>query len=130
MAYYDAGNPSINSTGATFVSDPSTATLVAELDSTQLGTAFYQAGQSNNVRLTVVLGGNASTNVQWVVDLASSTGLAAASIVDQKGMFTPAGQSAQYVWQWKLEKDYRIRARVNSSVAGLVAANLQAEYLV
>ena len=36
MSWYDAGNPPINSTLAAPVANPDTATLIAELDSTQL----------------------------------------------------------------------------------------------
>jgi hypothetical protein len=129
MAYYALGNPSVSSTGAAFVADPSTATLVAELDSTRLGTAHFLNGQSKDFRITSVVGGNASTNVQWLIEHTLSTGLGSTAIRNQFGVFTPAGQSAQYVWQWRAEKDSRFRVRVNSSVAGTVAANLQAEPL-
>lgn len=129
MSYYDWGNVAINSTGAAFVTDPSTATLVAQLDSTQLGTKNLVAGQEQNWRLTVILGSNASTNAAWLVEHAISTGLGSTAIVNQFGAFSPAGQSAQYVWHWRLQKDSRLRCRLNSSISGLVSANLQAEPL-
>jgi hypothetical protein len=129
MSYYDYGNPSVNSTNAAFVADPSTATLVAELDSTQLGTQHFATQQTRDYRITVILGSNASTNAAWLVEHAISTGLGSTALVTQFGAFSPAGQSAQYVWQWRLQQNSRIRCRVNSSLSGLVSANLQAEPL-
>jgi hypothetical protein len=129
VAYYDFGNPAINSTGAAFVTDPSTATLVAEIDSTQLGTKDFATGQTAHYRVTSILGSNASTNAAWLVEHAISTVLGSTAILDQVGVFSPAGQSAQYVWHWELQKNSRLRCRLNSSLAGLVSANLQAERL-
>ena len=43
MGWYDWGNPPIHSTTVQPVANPTTGTLVQELDSTQLGTVnFYQ----------------------------------------------------------------------------------------
>ena len=130
MSYYAVGNPAVSSTGAGFVTDPSTATILAELDSTRLGTASFASGQSRDVRITVIAGGNASTNVQWLVEHTLSTGLGSTAIRNVFGLYTPAGQSGQWVWQWRLEQDSRLRVRLNSSVSGTVSANLQAEALI
>jgi len=113
MAWQDWGNTPVNSTGFVPVNAGSTVTLYAELDSTQLGTAFFKPGQSLRVQVTYILG--ADTNVTWQVGTCASTALNAG--VDEFYPKTPTGQSAQYVVQHTLEKDYRIRARQFSSGA-------------
>lgn len=114
MAWHDSGNQPINSTGFTPVAAPSTSTLLAELDSTQLGTASFGAKQIRIFQVTYVLG--ADTNVTWQVGTCASTALNAG--VDEFYPKTPTGQSGQYVMQHVLEKDYRIRARMFSTGAG------------
>lgn len=112
MAWHDSGNRPINST-TSVIAAGSTATLYAELDSTQLGTAAFLAGQSRIYQATYIMG--ADTNVTWQVGSCSSTGLAAG--VDEFFPKTPTGQSAQYVVQHVLEKDHRLRIRQASSGA-------------
>lgn len=113
MAWNDWGNKPINSTGFAPVGAGSTSTLYAELDSTQLGTAFFVTGQSRLFQVTYILG--ADTNVTWQVGTCASTALNAG--VDEFFPKTPTGQSAQYVVQHTLEKDQRIRARQSSTGA-------------
>lgn len=117
MAWHDFGNRPINSTGAVPVTGPSTSTLLAELDSTRLGTAFYKTGQSVLWQVTYILG--ADTNTTWQVGTCSSTDLAGG--VDEFFPKTATGQTAQYVMQHILEKDYRIRARLSSTGANAAA---------
>lgn len=124
MSYFDWGNKPIASTGAVPVSAPSTSTLLAELDSTMLGTVNFKAGQSMNVRVTYILG--ADTNVTWQAGTCASTALNAG--VDEIFPKTPTGQSGQYVVTHTLEKDYRIRARLFSTGAN-AAAYISAEPL-
>ena len=113
MAWHFSGNKPINSTGFTPVGAGSTATLYAELDSTQLGTARYAIGQSGLFQVTYIIG--ADTNVTWQLGTCASTALG--SGVDEFFPKTPTGQSAQYVVQHTLEKDHRIRVRQFSSGA-------------
>jgi hypothetical protein len=118
------GNVAINSTGFAPVGAPSTATLLAELDSTMLGTVNFSAGQSRNYRVNWVLG--ADTNVTWQCESATSTALnAGADIFYPK---TPTGQSGQYVTSHVLTKDMRLRARLFSTGAN-AAAYISAEPL-
>lgn len=117
MAWHDYGNQPINSTGFAPVAAPSTATLLAELDSTQLGTAFFGPKQIRLFQVTYVLG--ADTNVTWQVGTCASTALN--SGIDEFYPKTPTGQSGQYVMQHILEKDYRIRARLSSTGANAAA---------
>lgn len=117
MAWHFEGNKPINSTGFTPVTAPSTATLLAELDSTQLGTVNFVAGQSQIFQVTYVMG--ADTNVTWQAGTCASTALNAG--VDEFFPKTPTGQSAQYVMQHTLEKDQRIRIRLSSTGANASA---------
>lgn len=113
MAFFDAGNRPINSTGYAPIVAGSTVTLFAELDSTQLGTKDLATGQKLIVQVTWIVG--ADTNVTWQLETATSTALNAG--VDVFYPKTPTAQSAQYVTKHELLKDYRIRARQGSSGA-------------
>lgn len=124
MSWYDLGNPPINSTQAQPTGAPSTATLLAEVDSTQLGTALWVTGQHSNARVTWIVG--ASTTAIFQLEHATSTELAAP--VDACYVQTPTGQSAQYVFNVRLQPNSRLRARLNSTAANAVAF-IQAEFL-
>lgn len=117
MAWHDSGNRPINSTNAPPVSAPSTSTLLAELDSTMLGTASFRTGQSMIFEVRYTLG--ADTNVTWQVGSCASTALNAG--VDELFPKTPTAQSAVYIHQLTLEKDHRIRARLFSTGANASA---------
>ena len=121
MSWYDAGNPPVNSTYAV-VAAPSTASLIAELDSTQLLTKDYATGQQQNFRTTWIVG--ASTTAIFQLEHVNSTALAGA--IDTIFVQTPTGQSAQYVLNFQLGKDSRLRARLNSTAAN-ACAFIQAE---
>jgi len=123
MAWHDWGNLAINgSTPSTGVADPSTTTLVVELDSTVLGTANFLQGQHRNGQVSWFFGG--STTVLWTLEQVLSTGLGSTAVVAQWPIFTPTGQTGQYVTQVHLEKDHRLRARVTSSLTGTVAGSI------
>src|SRR5690242_2656445 len=101
MAWHDWGNRAVFSTTAQPVSNPSTATLIAEVDSTQLGTANYAAGQKSLARVTWLLGSD--TSATWQCEIATSTALA--NPQDTVFLKTPTGQSGQYVTVHELQKD-------------------------
>lgn len=124
MGAFDGGlgNPPINSTGFLPVTGPSTSTLLAELDSTQLGTKDFRASQSRLYRVNWILG--ADTNVTWQCESATDTSLG--SGVDIFFPKTPSGQSAQYVTSHSLTRDMRLRARLFSTGAN-GAAYISAE---
>lgn len=124
MSWYDLGNPPINSTQAQPTGAPSTATLLAEIDSTQLGSATWETGRHHNYRVTWIVG--ASTTAIFQLEHATSTALA--SPVDAIYVQTPTGQSGQYVVNLRLERNSRLRARLNSTAANAVAF-IQAEQL-
>ena len=129
MAWRDWGNPPICSTGAGLVSNPSTATLIAEIDSTQLGTARFTAGQHKVLQVTWLIG--ADTSATWQLEVAASTTLTGApsTAVDMVWVKTPTGQSGQYVTTHRVGPNARARARVNSTFTGSATASIIAEFL-
>jgi hypothetical protein len=92
MSWHGEGNRPVNST-TSVIAAGSTVTLYAELDSTVLGTAFYDASRSQVWQVTYVMG--ADTNVTWQVGPCTSTALSAGA--DEFFPKTPTGQSGQYV---------------------------------
>ena len=127
MAWRDWGSKPINSTGGTTAgsygleTNPSTATLIAELDSTQLGQVL--SGGSMYL-VTWVVG--ASTNCIWQLEQASSTDL---SIAPRNLTYvqTPSNQSGQYQLTYKLEKGDRLRCRPQAAITGVATAQISAE---
>lgn len=117
MSWYDAGNRPINSTHAQPVGAPSTSTLIAELDSTQLGTVHYTPGHQMNHRVTWLVG--ASTSAVFKLEHAGST--AEGDILDRAYVWTPSAQSGQYIFNVRLGKDSRLRVRMDSSAATATA---------
>jgi len=116
MGLYDfanLGNKPINSTGFVPVAAGSTATLYAELDSSQLGTVSFVTGQSRLYAVTWIVG--ADSTCTWQLETATSTALA--NGVDVIFPKTIAGQSLEYHSLHDLTKDMRIRARQFSSAA-------------
>lgn len=126
MSWYAPGNHPINST-AGITAAPSTASLIAELDSTQLRTKDFGATYELNFNVKAILG--ASTTAIWQVEHAISTGLGSTAIIDTVFIQTPTGQSGEYTFDFRLQKDSRIRARLNSTAANAMAF-LQAQALV
>ena len=122
MGFYDAGNPPITSTQG-ITTNPSTTTLCAELDSTELGTANYRAGQSGLFRVTWIIGGD--TSATWQLEQAASTALNDSTRTIW--VKTPTGQSGQFITNHRLEQNHRLRARINSSFTAAVVASIQAE---
>ena len=134
MALYEWGGPAISSTGGS-VTGPSTATLVAEIDSTQLqvltGSAILgsRQGHAVPVRITATLGAG-STSADWRIEQCLSTGLGSTAIRWLvPSIFTPPSQSGMYVYSAMLEPGDRIRARLNSSLTGAASAFLQVDPL-
>jgi hypothetical protein len=125
MAFFDYGNHPINSTGFAPVATASTSTLLAELDSTMLGTQNLAVNQKFIVHVTWILASD--TNAQFQCETATSTALA--NGVDIFYPCVPTLQSVQFVTKHELFKDYRIRARMFSTNSGTVRAYLSAEKL-
>ena len=125
MGWFDFGNPPIHSTTVQPVANPTTATLVQELDSTQLRTVNFSAQQTGLFRVNWICGGD--TNATWQLEQANSTALSASTNVIT--VRTPTNQSAQYVAAYVLAKDDRLRIRLQTSLTANVMAYMQAERL-
>ena len=117
----DWGSVPVNSTGG-LETNPSTDTLIAEIDSTQLG-AVLSGGSVYQVSWLV----GASTNAVWQFEHCLSTGLGSTAIRDQAFVQTPAGQSGQYVLSYKLQKGDRLRARLQAAITGVATCKISAE---
>lgn len=122
MSFFLPGAVPYNSTFAS-VANPSTATLLAELDSSN----FQIAATSPVARMYAVyayLGG--STGGAWVVESATSTALGAT--VDAFNVRTASGQTSQFVFKFRLTAGTdRIRVRHTSTATGSFEAKLSAE---
>ena len=129
MAWRDWANPPIFSTGGGLVTNPSTQTLIAEIDSTQLGSNFFAPDQHRLIQATWLIG--ADTSATWQLEAAQSTALTAgpSTSVDMVWVKTPTGQSGQYVTVHRIGPNGRLRARVNSTFTGNATATIIAEYL-
>lgn len=125
MAWNDWGNPPITSTGFSDVNGGSTTALVAELDSTMLGTKNLVTNQKLQVQVKWIVYGD--TNAAWVCETATDTGLG--NGVDIFRPRTPTLQSAQFVTEHSLFKDYRIRVHLLSTNGGNVGAYLSAQVI-
>lgn len=125
MATLAPFNPPVDSTAAP-ATNPSTAALLAELDSTNFG---YQNSPPRDrlYQVYALLGGD--TNATWVIEQASSTNIASSAILVQKTVRTAAYQTSQFVLTFKLAGTDRIRVRHPSSLSGVYAASLQAQEL-
>jgi hypothetical protein len=125
MAYFDWGNVPLKSTTVS-VSDPSTATLIAEIDSTAFATVTTnRAGTAYRVNWRV----GASTGAIFLLERCTSTGLGSSAIAESCMIFTGANQTAQYVDTYKIDPGQRMRVRVASSMTATVAAQISAEPL-
>ncbi len=127
MAWNNWGNPPLISTTAQPVANPSTATLCAELDSTQLGTVNFQAGETHPYSVTWILG--ADTNATWQCERAASTALNA-GYADAFWPKTGTALTSQFVTKHVLGRNDRLRARIGGSTfAASVSATIIAEQL-
>jgi hypothetical protein len=124
MAYFDWGNVPIKSTTVS-VADPTTATLVAEIDSTAFGQVSTRTGVPYRINWRV--GG--TTGAIFLLEVCTSTGLGSTAIRESCMVFTGANQSAQYVDSYKIEPGNRVRVRCGSSLTATVAAQISAEPL-
>ena len=124
MAYFDWGNKPIFSTAGPTAA-PSTGTIIAALDSTQLGTVHFTGSQSRVFRVTTIAG--CDTNAAWQLERCDSSTLAD-PVAETVWFRSPSNQSGQYVFAMCLERNQFIRARMNSTGANAMAY-LQAEPL-
>lgn len=128
MSFFDWGNNSISSTTAQPLNNPTTGTLIAEIDSSQLGTAVFNGGFQQNARVSWIVG-VASTVGVWQLEHVLSTGLGSTAIIDQVMIGSATAQSAEFITTHRLATNSRLRARLFSSVSGNAFGFIQAELL-
>lgn len=120
MSVRNYGNIPLFSTTAVTASNPSTATLVAEL-------ILPATGQADNYEVRFAVG--ASTSAIWALEHANSAGFEMSDLEQQIVTFTPTNVSAEYVFTFRADPGDRFRARVASTFTGTAAAKIQAEAL-
>lgn len=125
MSFFATANPTVESTALGVTSNPSTATLLAEIDSTQM--PVIRGGQRMGVTWIV---GVQSTLCTFLLEQALSTGLDMSTAGrSQTVVEVSSGQSAQFFTKHTVEQGDRFRVRVNSSFTGGANAKIIAEYL-
>lgn len=123
MSFFTTASPSINSTYA-LQTNPDTNTIMAELDSTMLGTNF----RGGNFLVNWIIG--ASTGVRMVLEQVLSTGLDFSTAGrDRTYVFASSGMSAQFQTKQTLEKNDRLRVRMDAAITAVAAAKIVAERL-
>lgn len=118
MAWHDWGNPPINSTYAPSAGGASTTTLVAELDSTRLGTVNLATGQKLIVEVKWIL--SSDTTAAFKLGQALSTGLGSTGWVEGNVFYpkVPTFNSAEFVTAHELTANHRLRCIMETSNAG------------
>lgn len=120
--FHDWGNAPIKSTTVS-ATDPSTSTLIAEIDSTQFGQVSTRA-----LGYRVFWRAGASTGGIFLLEHALSTGLGSTAVRNVSMVFTGANQTAQFLDTYQIEPGDRLRVR--SAAAGLTgtfSAQISAE---
>lgn len=123
------GNPPYLSTTAPNASNPSTATVCAELIIPGSDTTVM-----DNFEVRFGLG--ASTGALWRLDCATSSGLSTAALRNNSwgtpqriNVFTGSNQSAEFVLTLRAGPGDRFRATLESTFTGTVATWIQAEVI-
>ncbi len=130
MSARNWGNPPLCSTTAPTQSNPSTATLCAELIIPAQGdTSIF-----GNYEVRYFLGG--STGMLWRLECASGTGLSTTSVrktengaSERVNVYTGSNLSAEFVVTWRACYGDRFRATQESTVTATAAAYIQAEII-
>ena len=127
MSFFGWGNRSINSPSTGLVANPTTATLIAELDVNGTNGSVRSGGEPYQVSWIL---GVATTLATFRCEQCLSTGLGDTAIRDLSVMLVSSGQSAQFITKHNAEAGDRFRVRVASSLTGNVAAKIIAEPLI
>lgn len=127
MSFFATGNRSINSTTLGVTSNPTTGTLLAEIDCNSSMATVRRGGEPWQVSWII---GTQTTLATFLLEQTSSTGLdISTSGRDQTVAMVSSGQSAQFVTKHNVEPGDRFRVRVQSSFTGGAAAKIIAEPL-
>ena len=134
MSWFDWGDKPITSysafssdVGSAVVSNPTSTTLLAEIDSTKLHSGLY-GGTSTNLHRTfqVTCKVGASSNGSFLLEAAPSTALASTAVRRRVVIFSPPNQTAQYTDYWTLQSGDRLRVLVASTFTGNTFAEISA----
>ena len=125
MGFFDVGSVPVFSTGAGTATNPSTTTLIAELDSTQLNS--FSGTKAWPGQVTWIVG--ASTLATLVLEQATSTTIDSTTPRDAIQIQVPVNQSGQYMTKHRIEVGDRLRVRALSTFTGTAVAKIYAEPL-
>lgn len=118
MSWFTPGSKAIQSSQG-IASNPSTATLVAEIDSTQIAAAIPSNAAGQNFQVAWIVG--CSTASIWQLEHVLSTGLGSTALQSPAiNVIVAKDQSAQFMSKHFLRNGDRLRARPN---AGQASAN-------
>lgn len=133
MSIFGAGNQSVNSgsTGSLGpVSNPSTQTLLAEIDFNGSNASISAGGKVWGVTWIV---GAGTTLAVMNLEQSQSTDLDMTQSTSYRRSITvqvSSGQSAQFFTKHTIERGDRLRVRMNSTVTGVANASISAEPLI
>lgn len=136
MSFFDRGNRPVNNIQSTslLVANPSTSTLIAELDSTRLHSGLYLPATGDTNAQTDFLVNwyvGASTLATWQLEQCLSTANDMATAGRWNMMvFTGTNQSGQFQTKLTLKRGDRLRVRLNSTFTGNACAQISAEPLI
>lgn len=129
MSQFAEGVAAINSTTVGQTANPSTSTLLAEVDFN--GTNATARAGGKNVGVTWIVGVT-TTNAIFLLEQSQSTSLDISSVGTYRGQIVAqcsSGASAQYYTKHRVEPGDRFRVRVASSFAGSANAFISVEPL-
>lgn len=125
MSGFGTGNHPIVSTQLGTVSNPTTQTLIAEIDFNS--TLGYVDARSTEVKhpyqVTWILG-NPTTAVIFLLDHALSTGTGSTALISQTAVPMSSGQSAQFQTYHSIGQTDRLRVRIQTSVTTALAGKI------
>lgn len=125
MSFFSPGSKAVFSTQG-IASNPSTATLVAEIDSTAINRIVPTGSAGVNCQVAWIVG--CSTASIWQLEQATSTGLDMSTAgVAQVNVIVAKDQSAQFMTKHFVQTGHRFRARPN---AGQASANAMVTIVV
>lgn len=129
MSFFGWANRGIESTQRGLSANPTTGTLIAEVDVNGSNASVIAGGQVWGVTWIV---GNLTTVATFLLDHALSTSISDTGIINQTVVVMSSGNSAQFYTKHNLESTNanRFRVRVGSSFTGSVSAKIIAEPLV
>lgn len=127
MSWFGVGNRSVNSASTGLVSNPSTATLIQEIDLNGTNGFCVSGGGPWQVNWYP---GVQTTLAVFRLEHCLSTGLGDTAIRDLTVVQISSGQSAQFVTKHNVEPGDRFRIRIASSITGNVSGKIIAEPLI